>query len=206
MKQNIIKILKNPFVANLLLAGLITLVLLGVVMAWLHSYTRHNEAGVVPDVKGLKIEEAAGFFERSNLRYNVIDSVFSSEVPSGAIVEMVPEAGSKVKDGRIVFLTINASSTQTAPIPNVKDLSFRQAQALLQATGFTSVEIEYVPGDYKDLVIGVEHRGRMLNSGEKVSLKAALVLKVSSGEANPLDALSDSTEVQELDSEEENWF
>jgi len=88
----------------------------------------------------------------------------------------------------------------------VKDLSFRQAQALLQATGFTSVEIEYVPGDYKDLVIGVEHRGRMLNSGEKVSLKAALVLKISSGEANPLDSLSDSTEVQELDSEEENWF
>jgi len=54
MKQNIIKILKNPFVANLLLAGLITLVLLGVVMAWLNSYTRHNEAVVVPDVKGLK--------------------------------------------------------------------------------------------------------------------------------------------------------
>jgi arginine repressor len=46
----------------------------------------------------------------------------------------------------------------------------------------------------------------MLNSGEKVSLKAALVLKVSSGEANPLDSLLDSTEVQELDSEEENWF
>ena len=106
MKQNIIKILKNPFVANLLLAGLITLVLLGVVMAWLSSYTRHNEAVVVPDVKGLKIEEAAAFFERSNLRYNVIDSVFSNEVPSGAIVEMVPEAGSKVKDGRIVFLSV----------------------------------------------------------------------------------------------------
>jgi beta-lactam-binding protein with PASTA domain len=206
MKEYIIKILKNPFVANLLLAGVITLVLLGGVMFWLSSYTRHNEAVVVPDVRGLKVEEAAEYFDRSNLRYNVIDSVFSSDVPAGAIVEMIPEAGAKVKDGRIVFITINASTTQMAPMPNVQDLSFRQAQALLEATGFNSVEIEYVPGDYKDLVVGVEHRGRMLSSGEKVSLKAALVLKISNGEGEMLPTTTDSTAVEELDSEEENWF
>jgi len=206
MKEYIIKILKNPFVFNLLVAGVITLVLLGGVMFWLSSYTRHNEAVVVPDVRGLKVEEAAEYFDRSNLRYNVIDSVFSNDVPAGAIVEMIPEAGAKVKDGRIVFITINASTTQMAPMPNVQDLSFRQAQALLEATGFNSVEIEYVPGDYKDLVVGVEHRGRMLNSGEKVSLKAALVLKVSNGEGEMLTTPTDSTAVEELDSEEENWF
>ena len=206
MKEYIIKILKNPFVFNLLLAGVITLVLLGGVMFWLSSYTRHNEAVVVPDVRGLKVEEAAEYFDRSNLRYNVIDSVFSSDVPAGAIVEMIPEAGAKVKDGRIVFITINASTTQMAPMPNVQDLSFRQAQALLEATGFNSVEIEYVPGDYKDLVVGVEHRGRMLSSGEKVSLKAALVLKISNGEGEMLTTPTDSTAVEELDSEEENWF
>ena len=206
MKEYIIKILKNPFVFNLLLAGVITLVLLGGVMFWLSSYTRHNEAVVVPDVRGLKVEEAAEYFDRSNLRYNVIDSVFSSDVPAGAIVEMIPEAGAKVKDGRIVFITINASTTQMAPMPNVQDLSFRQAQALLEATGFNSVEIEYVPGDYKDLVVGVEHRGRMLSSEEKVSLKAALVLKVSNGEGEMLTTPTDSTAVEELDSEEENWF
>nr|WP_321523161.1 PASTA domain-containing protein [uncultured Macellibacteroides sp.] len=206
MKEYIIKILKNPFVFNLLVAGVITLVLLGSVMFWLSSYTRHNEAVVVPDVRGLKVEEAAEYFDRSNLRYNVIDSVFSNDVPAGAIVEMIPEAGAKVKDGRIVFITINASTTQMAPMPNVQDLSFRQAQALLEATGFNSVEIEYVPGDYKDLVVGVEHRGRMLSSGEKVSLKAALVLKVSNGEGEMLTTPTDSTAVEELDSEEENWF
>ena len=206
MKEYIIKILKNPFVFNLLLAGVITLVLLGGVMFWLSSYTRHNEAVVVPDVRGLKVEEAAEYFDRSNLRYNVIDSVFSNDVPAGAIVEMIPEAGAKVKDGRIVFITINAFTTQMAPMPNVQDLSFRQAQALLEATGFNSVEIEYVPGDYKDLVVGVEHRGRMLSSGEKVSLKAALVLKISNGEGEMLPTTTDSTAVEELDSEEENWF
>ena len=93
-------------------------------MFWLSSYTRHNEAVVVPDVRGLKVEEAAEYFDRSNLRYNVIDSVFSNDVPAGAIVEMIPEAGAKVKDGRIVFITINASTTQMAPMPNVQDCLF----------------------------------------------------------------------------------
>lgn len=41
-----------------------------------------------------------------------------------------------------------------AVIPEVEDLSFRQAYALLRARGFSSVEIEYVPGDYKDLAMG----------------------------------------------------
>ena len=62
----------------------------------------------------------------------------------------------KVKEGRIVFVTINALTSQMAVIPEVEDLSFRQAYALLRARGFSSVEIEYVPGDYKDLAMGVE--------------------------------------------------
>ena len=62
---------------------------------------------------------------------NIIDSVFSKDVDPGAIVEIVPTPGSKVKEGRIVFVTINAKTSQMARIPEVQDLSFRQAYALL---------------------------------------------------------------------------
>ena len=83
-------------------------------------------------------------------------------------MELVPGVGSKVKEGRIVFVTINALTSQMAVIPEVEDLSFRQAYALLRARGFSSVEIEYVPGDYKDLAMGVELNGRTLLKGEHV--------------------------------------
>ena len=101
---------------------------------------------VVPDVKGMKLEDAAEFFGNNKLRYNVIDSVFSKDVAPGSIVELVPGVGSKVKEGRIVFVTINALTSQMAVIPEVEDLSFRQAYALLRARGFSSVEIEYGDG------------------------------------------------------------
>ena len=157
------------------------------------------------------MEEAAEFFKNNNLRYNVIDSVFSKEVEPGAIVELVPAAGSKVKEGRIVFITVNALTSQMATIPEVEDLSFRQAYALLRARGFESVEIEYVAGDFKDLAVSVELRGKTLEKGEHVPLTAPLVLKVSSGDPNfsadslSLDSLS-VMPVESLDSEEENWF
>lgn len=206
MNNFFVKLIKNPYVLNLLLAVVVTCGLIYGTLKWLDKYTRHNEAVVVPDVKGLKMEEAAEFFKNSNLRYNVIDSVFSKEVEPGAIVELVPSAGSKVKEGRIVFITVNALTSQMATIPEVEDLSFRQAYALLKARGFEKIEIEYVPGDFKDLAVSVELRGRTLEKGEHVPLTAPLVLKVSSGEAElPVDSLSNMP-VESLDSEEENWF
>lgn len=207
MNNFFVKLIKNPYVLNLLLAVVIACGLVYGTLKWLDVYTRHNEAVVVPDVKGLKIDEAAEFFKNNNLRYNVIDSVFSKEVDPGAIVELVPSAGSKVKEGRIVFVTVNALTSQMATIPEVEDLSFRQAYALLRARGFEKVEIQYVPGDFKDLAVCVELRGKTLNKGEHVPLTAPLVLKVSSGDADMLPADSLSTmPVESLDSEEENWF
>lgn len=176
------KLLKNPLVVTLLLAVFVSCTILYATLKWLDSYTRHNEAVIVPDVKGLNIEEAARFFDSNGLRYSVIDSVFSKSVKPGAIVEIMPVTGSKVKEGRIVFITVNAMTSQMAEVPEVEDLSFRQAYALLRARGFEKIETVYVPGVYKDLAIGVELRGRLLDRGEMVQLSAPLVLKISNGE------------------------
>lgn len=190
---------------NLLIAVIVSLALVYGALKWLDSYTRHNEAVVVPDVKGLQVEDAAEFFKNNSLRYNVIDSVFSRDVKPGAIVELVPAAGSKVKEGRIVFITVNANTSQMGTIPEVEDLSFRQAYALLRARGFENIEVEYVPGDFKDLVVGVTSRGRSLQKGNHVPLTSSLILRVSNGEAEVLPEDSLSAPVESLDNEE-SWF
>ena len=158
MKDFLVKLIKNPFILNLLLAIVVTGVLVVGTLKWLDVYTRHNEAVVVPDVKGMTITESAEFFKNNQLRYNVIDSVYSKDVKPGAIVDLKPKAGSKVKEGRIVFVTVNAETSQMATIPEVEDLSFRQAYAILRARGFEQIEIEYVPGEYKDLALRSEER------------------------------------------------
>ena len=136
MSTRFVKILKNPFVVSFLLAILIGWGLIYGTLLWLDSYTRHNQAVVVPDVKRMTVDEAEPSLAERGLRYNIIDSVFSKDVPPGAIVEVVPAPGSKVKQGRILFVTINANTSLMAVLPEVADLSFRQAYALLRSLGF----------------------------------------------------------------------
>ena len=209
MRNWAIKCIKNPFVWNFLLMIVVGCALIYGTLAWLDYYTRHNEAVIVPDVKGLSMNEAKSFFDNTGLRYNVIDSVFSNDVAPGAIVEVVPEPGSKVKEGRIVFVTINALTAQMAIIPEVADLSFRQAYALLRSLGFKNIEVKFVPGDYKDLAVGVERNAQMINRGERVPLASTLTLIISNGEKE-IDSLSlDSLNVmpvESLNSDLEEWF
>lgn len=208
MNDFLVKLIKNPLVVNVLLMFAVLILVIFGTLKWLDNYTRHNEVVIVPDVKGLTMEDAVSFFENNGLRYNIIDSVFSKDVAPGTIVELKPNAGSKVKEGRIVFITLNALSSQMEAVPDVEDMSFRQAYALLRARGFESIEIEYVPGDFKDLVIAIELRGRVLKSGEKVPLTSHLILKVSNGEDEvlPEDSLGLDAPVVPLNSEEESWF
>lgn len=201
------KFIKHPVVINLLLAVVITIAVIIGVLSWLDHYTRHNQAVVVPDVKGLTVEKAVPFFESNGLRYNVIDSVFSKDVRPGSIVELVPSAGSKVKEGRIIFITVNALTSQMAALPEVEDLSFRQAYALLKAAGFTSIEIVYRSGEYKDLALGVQTDGQPLMPGEHVPLSAPLQLLVSSGNEATAGTTADSLETEEVIEENmDDWF
>ena len=157
------------------------------VLQALNAYTLHNKAIVIPDVKGLSIADASVFLENKGLRFEVIDSVYTKDVKSGAIAEIIPAIGSKVKKGRILFITINAHTVQMAAIPNIIDLSLRQGEAQVHAQGFISVEIKYVPGPYRDLIIGIECQGKDLNQGELIPLTSALILKVGNGGRDPED-------------------
>jgi Uncharacterized protein conserved in bacteria len=209
MKIFLMKLMKNPFVINILLIFAVLFIVIIGSLKWLDVYTMHNEAVIVPDVKGLTVDDAEAFFKDKKLNYNVVDTVYSNNVAPGAIVELIPNAGSKVKEGRIIFITINAFTTQTGIIPEVKDLSLRQAYALLRARGFTSVEVTYVSGAYKDLAIGVEHVGKSFKNGDRVPLSSSLILKVGNGHSSiSIDSLLnvEDTPVESIDSDEENWF
>ncbi|MDR2389396.1 MAG: PASTA domain-containing protein [Tannerellaceae bacterium] len=181
MKKILIKWGKHPFVIHLLSAILVACVLVYITLKGLDGYTLHNKAEIVPDIKGLQMEEASRLLHKKGLRYNIIDSVFSKNVKPGAIVEVVPSVGSKVKKGRIVYITVNPFSSQKASVPDVTGQSSRLAYTTLKARGFESVEIEYIPGLYKDLTVGVELYGHLLEGGETVELTAPLIVKVSNG-------------------------
>ena len=55
MSNFFMKLIKNPFVISIVLAIVLTCGIVWGVLHWLDSYTRHNEALVIPDIKGMKL-------------------------------------------------------------------------------------------------------------------------------------------------------
>jgi beta-lactam-binding protein with PASTA domain len=197
--------LKLPVYVHLLsVTGLFCLIVY-ITLKCVDSYTNHNQAVIVPDVKGLQIEDAMPFFERNMLRYEVIDSIYSKEITPGAIIDLTPEANSKVKKNRIVYITVNAKTEETAPLPEITEISYRQAWAHLKSRGFANVTVEYVASEYRDLTIGVEYNGRKIQSGTKIPLTSHLVLLIGDGGLNDSDSIRQEENSQVIEGDE-SWF
>jgi len=207
MSTLINKILQLPVFIHLL-ALIVTSFLIGFgTLRYIDRYTNHNQAVHVPDVKGLQIEDAAPFLTQNFLRYTIIDSIHSKEVMPGAIVELLPEPNSRVKKNRIIYITVNAKSEKTAPIPEVADLSIRQAYSDMTALGFRYVETKYVSGEYRDLTVGVEYVGDIIDAGTQVPLSAKLTLVVQDGNVSPIEEEEDADETKkEPVKSDANWF
>lgn len=194
---------KHPLTKHICYMLLVAVLLIIVVLIWLMAYTNHGEQQVVPDVCGLNVESAAMLIEGKGLRYEVIDSVYSKNVQKGCIVEQDPVAGSLVKEDRIIYIVTNASLDRMEALPNVVDISLRQAITTLEAADFKVVKITTKPSEYKDLVLGVYLSGKSVNPGEMIRAESGLELYVGSGMEEMVSdsTLTDDVVVEEGDAE-----
>ena len=94
------KKLSAPMVWGNLLAMFVVVILLCFGLKWwLSAYTHHGEGVKVPDLYGLKHQEAVEKFEADELVVVVNDSTYVNGMPAGAIVSQSPEPGMEVKRG-----------------------------------------------------------------------------------------------------------
>lgn len=198
---------KHYILKHFLLLVIIVVLLFTGLIFWLDNYTRHNEQKLVPDVIGMTEENAATLILGRELNYDIVDSVYRTGALPGAIVDQDPKADSFVKKERKIYLIINAKAAQMTKLPEVVDLSLRQAQALLAGADFKVKEVVYKPSDYRDLVLEVLYNGKTVSAGEEIPTHSELILNVGDGgikiEADTI--ATDSTIVieEELPSEDE---
>jgi beta-lactam-binding protein with PASTA domain len=197
-------IFSNIYVRNILGLILVTIVLVSAALIWMGYYTQHGKAVEVPDVKGISVELAEPFFTRTNLHFLVVDSVFNKNATPGSITETTPPVGSKVKEGRTIYLKVNAYLPPFITIPVVKDTSQRQSYAMLRSLGFESINTKMVPGVYRNLVVGLESRGIAMEAGQRVPANMPLSLLVSSGSGD--DFLTEMPEDSVVVGTDESWF
>jgi len=138
-------------------AGIVMLLLL-----WLNIYTRHGQARPVPDFQGLTLRGVDSLARKSRMKYQIIDSVYTTLVPKGCVAEQSPRPGFKVKKWRNILLTINAFRPEMVLMPNLINLPQRQAIALIEGSGLVMGKKTYK----SDLTIGFVLR--QLQDGKEI--------------------------------------
>jgi beta-lactam-binding protein with PASTA domain len=184
-------ILSKEFFKNL---GMATVIVVGAVMIlliWLNFYTRHGQARPVPDFIGLTMEQTVKLAKKNKLKYQVIDSVYTTLVPRGCVAEQNPRPGFKVKKWRNVILTINAFSPEMVAMPNLVDLPKRQAILLVESSGLEIGILKYKPALGLDVVIDQLYNGKKITAGDSLQKGSVVDLVLGKGLSNQLTLVPD---------------
>jgi beta-lactam-binding protein with PASTA domain len=170
---------KNLAIAFGLLVGIIMILLI-----WLNVYTRHGQARPVPDFFGLNLAETAKLARKNKLKYQVIDSVYTTVVPAGSVAEQTPVPGFKVKKKRKILLTINAFKPEMVKIPNLVGLPIRQAKAMIESAGLEMGERTYIPDLSVDFVIRQLYKGKTITERDSLQKGSQIDLVLGKGLSN----------------------
>ncbi len=158
-------LISKTFLKHLGIAAGIVLILLLITLLYLHIYTHHGQSIMVPDMAGLTEEEVADVCSSRNLRYEVVDSVYSTEMPRGTVIKQNPKGSSSVKKNRRIFLTMNAINPEMVNMPHLVGLSIRQARFTLQNAGLLLGQIRYRPDYAVNNVLQQMHSDSVISEG-----------------------------------------
>ena len=160
------------------LGGLILLLYTVVDRVVMPAYTRHDVAVLVPDTRGLPVDEADSLLEISNLKIRHVVSPYVPGIPRNAVVDQDPEPLSSVKPGRRVYLHVNSGQVPMVLVPTLYDLSIRQARTTLLGSKLTvgAVLRDTMPSPYQNTVTRQDPQ-----PGDSVIVGGAVDLWISSG-------------------------
>lgn len=170
---------------NFLLAIAIVIVLLLIVQTGLKNYTRHSESITVRDLRGMSFEQVQTVLSDNNLEWEIMDSVYDMNKPPLSIVDQNPKPGSKVKQGRTIYLTINATNAPTTEIPDlVGRSSLKYAKMQLESYGLKVGEPIYKPDPHLNAVIGMLVNGKPVTKKTKFPKGTVVTLILGDGLGN----------------------
>ncbi|MBA4134832.1 MAG: PASTA domain-containing protein [Flavobacterium sp.] len=188
------------FFAQVLAAMAIFAVIAFLFFHWITYTTNHGQEITVPDLSKLSAEQAEEKLDALDLDYIILDTVdFRPEFPKLTIVEQEPKAGAKVKEGRKIYLKINAAKYTMVAVPDLIEKTYRQAVPTLEAVGLKEGNITYKPYLGKDMVLEMRMNGKKVKPGDKVLKSSKIDLVLGDGKVVFDDTTIDSTAVDSTD-------
>jgi eukaryotic-like serine/threonine-protein kinase len=174
-------LISKVFIKILLLAIGIAIVILFITWRGLAIYTQHGKHLTVPDYTGLTLDDIEQYRIGKDFEFIVLDSVFDNTLPKGSIVHHDPPPNSRVKKNRKIYLTTVAFLPEQVSMPDLVDLTFRQALSSLETHGLKIGKLDYVPDIAKNAVLQQIYEGEIIEPGSFITRGSSIDLVLGQG-------------------------
>ena len=171
---------QKKFYINLLVIIVLIPLLFWLTIKMLNSCTRHGKEYEMPDFRGMTTEEVEQKYGK-DYGFILIDSIYSKTERPGSIVQQDPLPGSKVKRGRNVYYIIVAKTPEPTKMPNLNNLSLRQAVVLLESSGLEVEELQYVEHFARNAICEQRYEGSVIEPDTKLIKGSKITLLVGLG-------------------------
>ncbi len=168
----------GEFWQQIALMILIVIVLTLASLLSLRFFTHHDQKIRVPDMSGYTLEELRSLEDRYAFRFVIRDSVFDLSQRAGAVVSHTPKPGDIVKRHRTFYVVTASYERPSVKMPNLIDLSHRQALSLLETYGLQAGGVTYVPSVAGGAVLGQYYAGQAIEAGMPIPQGARVDLEI----------------------------
>ena len=156
----------------------------------LNSFTRHGEEFPVPNMVGMNYEEAVEQYQ-DTFTFILLDSVYVKDFPEGAVYQQNPAPGAMVKSGRNMYILRTTIAPEIVAMPNLRNLSLRQAMVSLTAVGLKVDKLEFVEYFARNAVVEQKFKGEVIEPKADVVKGSAITLVVGLGKGDKTTNLPD---------------
>lgn len=173
---------KHPIILQLVWMALISIAIIILVFIGIRIYSRHGKVYDLPEMVGLSVDS----LQRDNalgLDFIVLDSTYRDGMDGGVILTQDPKAGTVIKKGRKIYVTITAFRPSDAVVPDLTGgVTLRTAISQLESVGLVGGKLKFVDSPFRNTIIEMTHNGRIVNAGDKLSNGAKIDLVVGIGD------------------------
>ena len=194
--------LKKIAINLLIIAGVLFVLLFLFFQVYLPGYTNHGQTVTVPDMEGFHYGELASYLNERDLELEVTaDSGFVADSQPLTVLKQNPRPGAKVKNGRKIYVTLNAANPPLVVMPNLVNTQLKNAQEILSNYGLVRGEIVYIPDIGHNVVLEQKYRGRDIKEGMEIAKGSQIDLVVGDGLGNQLLAIPNLVGLDEGEAE-----
>jgi len=165
-----------------ILTGAILVV--GFFNVYLPYTTNHGETITVPNLQGMNKDQLEEFLGDRDLDFQIDDSTYHAGAQPFLVFQQYPLPGTKVKQHRKIYVSINSRNPPLVKMPNLLNRSFLNAQRELENNGLLLGETKLIPDLAFNAVLKQQIGGRDIAPGTQISKGSKVNLVIGDGLSN----------------------